>query len=332
MAWNGLLGMGGFGVGGQDMPTNSLLGNFYDPAEMRKYQMKQMLLGLGAGLMAEKGMGKGLALGLAAGDRAGTVYRDNAMDAYKIKTAQDEQAYNREWNQKKWDYELGQDKQANARANTELQLKLDAAAAPDTTAPTVQTFYENGVEVKKQWVPEKNDWVTVGGPKAPSNGITITNPDGTTTQIGGTGSGKMSEGDKRNKLLGNQVATQEPIILETFDALSDPQNLAGTNVPGGRYIMTGNGKAAYDAISNILGNWLYMVSGATATDDEVRKRTNEILPSFGDDPRTISLKKARLQSYIDGMKQAAGINSTGAPAAQPTVDVDSLVKQYGGGN
>lgn len=113
---NGLLGMGGFGLGGNNMPANSLLGDFYDPAEARKYQMKQMLLGLGAGLMAEKGFGKGAALALAAGDRAGSQYRDNAMDAYRIKSQQDQQAkadarYEREWN-----YNVGRDKKADALA------------------------------------------------------------------------------------------------------------------------------------------------------------------------------------------------------------------------
>lgn len=118
---NGLLGFGGFGLGGNNMPTNSLLGDYYDPAEMRKYQMKQMLLGLGAGLMAEKGFGKGAALALAAGDRAGTVYRDNAMDAYKIKTAQDERAYDRKWQQDERAYRRGLDAQERKR-----QAKIDA--------------------------------------------------------------------------------------------------------------------------------------------------------------------------------------------------------------
>lgn len=111
---NGLLGFGGFGLGGNNMPTNSLLGDYYDPAEMRKYQMKQMLLGLGAGLMAEKGFGKGAALALAAGDRAGTVYRDNAMDAYKIKTAQEER-----------DYQRGRDAKVDERADREYKLRVD---------------------------------------------------------------------------------------------------------------------------------------------------------------------------------------------------------------
>lgn len=142
MAWdfsNGLLGMGGFGGGA--MPTNSLLGSYYDPAEMRKYQMKQMLLGLGAGLMAEKGVGKGATLALAAGDRAGQNYREDALNAYKIKTAADDQAYNRSWDQKKFDYQVGQDKLSNARSNTELQMKLDAAGQPDLTEAQKNYLY-----------------------------------------------------------------------------------------------------------------------------------------------------------------------------------------------
>lgn len=159
------------------------------------------------------------------------------------------------------------------------------------------------------------------------NGITIRNPDGTVTQIGGGSTGDLAQGDKRILLLGKQALTQEPVIYETFDAMSDPRNLAGSSIPGGRLMMTAEGKQAYDAISNVVGTWLYIVSGATATDAEVAKRTNEILPAVGDDARTQQYKRARLQSYFDGMREA--IN--GMPGQQALPPPGGDVPQPGAG-
>lgn len=154
MAWdfsNGLLGMGGFGGGGNNMPANSLLGEFYNPAEARKYQLKQMLLGLGAGLMAEKGMGKGAALALAAGDRAGTQYRDNAFDAYKLKTAQDEQAYQRQQDAEQAKRQAKQDAMQSTLFQHQLegwQKQEDQQAAADQAWSNIRNMPSTGVPVQ----------------------------------------------------------------------------------------------------------------------------------------------------------------------------------------
>lgn len=126
---------------------------------------------------------------------------------------------------------------------------------------------------------------------------------------------KMTEGQRRVKLLATQTATQEPVIMKNFDDLASLQNVAGANIPFGRILMTPEGKAGLDSIQNVIGNWLYLVSGATATDQEMDRRTSEVMPAFGDDETTLALKKARLQSYIDGMKEMAGIEGQD-PAAQ----------------
>src|SRR5690606_12965851 len=58
-------------------------------------------------------------------------------------------------------------------------------------APDVKSFFDDqGREYKAQWNPATKAWEPVGGAKAPGNAITITNPDGSTMTIGGTGAPK----------------------------------------------------------------------------------------------------------------------------------------------
>ena len=382
---NGLLGMGGFGLGGNNMPANSLLGEYYDPAEMRKYQMKQMLLGLGAGLMAEKGVGKGAALALAAGDRAGSQYRDNAMDAYRIKSQQDQQAKADERWQKQWDYNVGQDAEErkrqsriDAQNNTLFGLKMDEqqrledqrqgqqdyvtgwmgnqsqqgaslpfspgvrsiarqggvtgpssadqwrfdnaqsyagaqdfgkafeqiAASPEPQkAPSIQTIYdEKGQEQKVEW--RDGQWVPVGGSKPQSGGITI-GADGT-VQIGGPGGG-LTQSDNQAILLQKQAESSFDTAIKYFDELSSTQNTLGSNVPGGRAIMSDTGQAGDDAMANIVANWLYITSGATAQPGEVAKQVQMLKPTALDGDIAKAEKKVRLNLMIDAMRNRAGV-------------------------
>jgi len=170
--------------------------------------------------------------------------------------------------------------------------------------PTIETFYDEktGQSFKGQWNAETQSWDRVGGNKADENGITITNPDGTVTQIGGSGS-KTTEGDRRANLLIQQIVAQEPQLMASFDTLASALNAIGsaTGQPG-RAIMTGEAQVAKDSITNVVANWLYLTSGATATDEEVARQTAMVTPAVTDKPETIAAKKARLQSIIDTMK------------------------------
>lgn len=148
---NGLLGMGGLGGGQNDMPANALLGGFYDPKAMRNYQMKQMLLGLGAGLLAEKGFGKGAAMGIAAGDLAGRTYRDNAMDAYKLKQQADQQTYERGKDAKDEAYRnklLGIQIAQEGRAAEAEQRQRDQQTAADSAWGNIRKMPSTGVPVQ----------------------------------------------------------------------------------------------------------------------------------------------------------------------------------------
>jgi len=143
----GLLGMGGFG--GMNAQPTSLLGEFYDPKMARNAQIKNMLLGMGVGLMSEKGLGRGAELALTMGNKAQDDYRQQAFDAYRMKTGEDDRQRQRKREDK-----------ADAWTNTFNQRKLEEENSPYANAPKTETVwnpatrrYEKVQWMNGQWVP-----------------------------------------------------------------------------------------------------------------------------------------------------------------------------------
>jgi hypothetical protein len=94
-------------------------------------------------------------------------------------------------------------------AKEKFGLELQQALNKTPDAPDIETLFdENGAEQKVQW--DGKEWVPVGGAEAPSdsNGITMTNPDGTTVQIGGKGTNAfdVNEGKRLSTLSGEIAA------------------------------------------------------------------------------------------------------------------------------
>lgn len=180
--------------------------------------------------------------------------------------------------------------------------------------PEMQTLYDDrGAEYKAQWNPQTQNWEKVGGSKAGSNGITITNPDGTTTQIGGTAA-KTTEADRRASLLAKQMQGSANDALKNFDTLATARNTgAAMGGMAGRAVMDPQAQVAKDAVTNVVANWLYLTSGATATPDEVRKQVEMTIPTAVDDEMTVAAKKARFKAIVDTMNERGGISAGGAP-------------------
>lgn len=138
---NGLLGMGGFG-GLMSQVPNSLLGNFYDPKAARNYQMKQMLLGLGLGLMSEPGFGRGAELAITMGGKAGDDYRQNALMNYKLQTEAEDRAYTRERDKKNDAWTNTQRERQLSDWDYEDQQRNDAAALRQGKQKAVGAFVD----------------------------------------------------------------------------------------------------------------------------------------------------------------------------------------------
>lgn len=97
----GLFGLGGIGGIGGAQPPAGLLGPYFNPADMRKQQLKQGLLAAGIGLLTGgKGstgevLGQGLAAGLQGANNAGINYKQDAMGYNKMAQDMEEQAAKR---------------------------------------------------------------------------------------------------------------------------------------------------------------------------------------------------------------------------------------------
>ena len=93
----GLFGLGGIGGIGGAQPPAGLLGPYFNPADMRKQQLKQGLLAAGIGLLTGgKGstgevLGQGLAAGLQGANNAGINYKQDAMGYNKLAMDMQEQ-------------------------------------------------------------------------------------------------------------------------------------------------------------------------------------------------------------------------------------------------
>lgn len=372
----------GFGSPYDDKMT-SLLG--IDPSAARQQALWNGIAQMGAALMGTRNMGLVGGAFLNGINKGKEDYLANAYDAYRIKTAADDKAYQRgrdavadkQWQttfdynksrQSKADardaYTFGQQVEADQRAAdlrtgretavnnwmqpfqqqggtipfspgvrsiaqqgglqgadltdvwryNQMKPALDAgdyetaytglSAVPDVKAPTVQSIYgPDGQEQKVQWDSANQKWSPIGGQKAPSNssGITVS-PDGTVT-VGG----KMTADDKRANALATQIMGQEPALMSGFETLANPQNYAGSKVPGGALVMSSEAQIAQDAITNTVANWLYLTSGATATDAEIERQTAMVTPTPMDSPQRVAAKKARLKSIFDTMRSRGGV-------------------------
>lgn len=103
---NGLLGLGGFnGIGGTQPQLTGLLGQYYNPQDLKKAKLKAGLLNAGIALLSQKpelGQGIGTSLGAAlrggaeGAQQAQADYMQNAMMGYSM----DRQAKDDAWQDK----------------------------------------------------------------------------------------------------------------------------------------------------------------------------------------------------------------------------------------
>jgi hypothetical protein len=334
--------------GGSIQP--SLLGGYYNPAEQKKAMLKQALLGAGLGMLqggigsTGQVIGQGLTGGLQGAATAKEDHLKQAMFQRELqqqneKTIRENQERQRAEAERarrdKWinDQSNGMTPQQRAYAQVDQQGAMtqygqNVFAQPKAPeAPKVETLYnDSGQQYKGQWNPQTGKWDQVGGVKPPENGITITNPDGTTTVIGGSG-GKMTEGDHKAKLLAQQIVGQEKELMDGFDSLATIGNSI-PSVVGGRGMQSGKAQVSEDALKNVVANWLYLTSGATATPSEVERQFSIIRPSPLDGKDAIIAKKARLQSIINSMRVRGNVPD--AKNSSDNMSDDQLLQMYGG--
>jgi hypothetical protein len=119
--------------------------------------------------------------------------------------------------------------------------------------------------------------------------------------------GKLAtEGERRNRSLYSVVAPELQIVEENFDALADMWNQGASKLPMSDFATTPEYQMAANSLQTIVSSYLYSVSGATATPDEVKKQTAILTPKPGESEVSIASKKRRVRSMVDAIRQSGG--------------------------
>lgn len=141
------------------------------------------------------------------------------------------------------------------------------------------------------WLPDKGD------------GITITNPDGTVTQIGGSGPKPLTESQSKDTTFATR-AEGSAVNLDRYQtALTSLAESTGGAVPlVGNYFKSDEYQLAEQAGNEFLTSLLRKDSGATITPDEQNNYGNIFLPRPGDGESVIRQKAEARTRAIAGIK------------------------------
>ena len=336
----GLFGLGGLGGIGGAQPPAGLLGPYFNPADMRKQQLKQGLLAAGIGLLTGgKGstgevLGQGLAAGLQGANNAGINYKQDAMGYNKL--AMDMQEQERKRKQEAAVAKMVESAPPDQRALWEAYPELGAKAylelqTASPKPPAMETLFDEqtGQQYKGQWNPQTQKWDRVGGLKPSDDGMTVYGPDGNPIVTTGAGGGKVTEGMRRAKGFKASMKSSIANLQTTFEALTDPQNYIGDALKdvGGRAIMTPEGQMAADSFDEVVADALYIASGATLTQPEIVRKVAAIRPAPNDSKETKEAKRQRLKDLVDAVDIMAG-DPPGS--GHPTVNQAPAVPGIGG--
>jgi hypothetical protein len=133
--------------------------------------------------------------------------------------------------------------------------------------------------------------------------------------------GKLAtEGERRNRSLYSVVEPELKIVEKNFSALSSLGNQAAAAVPFSEYLTTPEYQQAANSLQTIVASYLYSVSGATATPEEVRKQTSILTPRPGEDQASIDSKLRRVRTMVEAIKLSGGEPNQGGTTPAPGVD------------
>jgi hypothetical protein len=332
----GLGGLGGSTTGA--IPPQGLLGQYYDPAEMRRQQLKQGLLGAGIALLqggqGSTGavIGQGLAGGLGMANQAGQDYRQGAFAQKIMADRQAEDAFQRQrqvkqdaWTAQEHQQQLDAAEQAKQQQMAQAQaLASWASTKPPDFQAWAKQFPGEAIKVySNEMTPQKPaDPVKMGlgdslvdprtgrtivamPPKTDSNGITFTDANGNVTQIGGSGKAATQVQGQNESYYLRAKPTLAALDNPKYSAAltSGTQTAAGSVPVIGNALVNKDTQVAKQAAENFLTAILRKESGAAINKDEYDRYGAVFLPVFGDQPDVLAQKSIARKNAIEGMKR-----------------------------
>jgi hypothetical protein len=132
-----------------------------------------------------------------------------------------------------------------------------------------------------------------------------------------TKGGDMTQAEQRNQQLAMVIGPELQTVEKNWSALADGGNqVIGTEVNGARpglALTSPEYQQAINSLSTIVASYLYSVSGATATDAEIKRQVDLLTPKFGESEVSANQKLQRIRTYAQAVQQAAGGGNTQAP-------------------
>lgn len=212
----------------------------------------------------------------------------------------------------KFEYQKQQDQAALTRQAAEQEANrlalANAPAKPNSALGKLAADYNAGL------IDEETYKAALSKETASSNGITITNPDGSTTQIGGS-SPKLTEGQSKNASFlvraRNSNAVLNELETEGTDFMAKVKQAVPFNV--GNYMQSSEYQKYDQAKRDFINAQLRKESGAVISDQEFANAEIQYFPQPGDGPEVIEQKRRNRQDAIMGFEIGAGPGAAMVP-------------------
>jgi len=152
----------------------------------------------------------------------------------------------------------------------------------------------------------------------PSDGITVTSPDGTVMQMGGSGKGgKTTEAQDKAGYVAAMSEEAATGILNAYDTGKLPNQTdyqlfnLGNNLPAAAQPalvpgMSPEGQNFYQMMRTALPPQLMIQSGMGVNEKEVERKYKELIPVPGEDPSVTQLKRNQFATYLTAVRGIAG--------------------------
>lgn len=202
--------------------------------------------------------------------------------------------------------------------------------------PHVDLFGDGGANVPTSppaaaTQPTKPGAASATPPVPASDPVSSSNP-GIIPLTGGKPQKLLTEAERKNQSLFSVIKPELKVVEDNYNALTDPNNQIYSKMPFSEFVTTPEYQQAANSLQTIVSSYLYSVSGATATPDEVRKQTDILTPRPGESKESIENKKRRIRTMVNAVAQAGSLppmDEPTAPSEQSAPSIDDLLKKYG---
>lgn len=158
-------------------------------------------------------------------------------------------------------------------------------------------------------------------PVPASDPVSSSNP-GIIPLTGGKPQKLLTEAERKNQSLFTVIKPELKVVEDNYNALTDPNNQIYSKMPFSEFVTTPEYQQAANSLQTIVSSYLYSVSGATATPDEVRKQTDILTPRPGESKESIENKKRRIRTMVNAVAQAGSLPPMDEPTAPSGNDAD----------